>query len=406
MKKRGNGEGSIFQNKKLNKWVGQYTVNGKRKAVYGNTRKEVKEKLISALSSIQDGSYINKNNITVLQLLKDIENTKLSANLIKESTYARNMDTIKHIENSKLCNIKVQDINSSMLQSFLNEKLELSQSTIDKIYQTLNSGFRKAIDEEIILKNPISKVIKPISRKIKKDISAFTLEEQIKLIQYLNTNADTTFKNLILISLFTGARAGEIGALTYNDVDFKNQTITINKTLTKDKNYKVIMGDSTKTGRTKKDSVGKREIPFQICQNGFLEKILREQIQISKNVFNNKNNLLFCKLNGNYIVPSEINNNFKVICKNAKIKVIQTQRKKDKDIVVNLKSSSVNFHMCRHTFATRCIESGMDPVVLSKLLGHSKVQTTLDIYVDVFDKFRDKKLEELNNYYKINKICL
>lgn len=404
MAKRGNGEGTIYYSEPKKRWVAQYTINGKRKTIYGKTMKEANDKKLKALSSILNGSYIDKNNIRFVQLLKDLEDMKLSANLIKEASYARNMNTISKIENY-FHDIKLQDITSNELQIFLNKQIELSQSTIDKLWQTMNAGFKKAINEDLLLKNPLDKVLKPISIKFKKQVVAFNIEEQKKLLSYLKLNKeDSSFTNMILLSLFTGMRVGEICALTYNDIDFKNKVIIVTKTLTKDKNYKVIMGKNTKTGRKKKDGIGKREIPFEICEDDFLETLLREQINLSKTILNNKNNLLFCKLNGKYIVPSETNNVFKRICKNANIKVINTTRKKSNGSIVNLKSSDVNFHMCRHTFATRFIESGGDAVVLSKLLGHSKIETTLDIYVDVFDKFRDKKLKDLNNYYKINKL--
>lgn len=74
MSKRGNGEGTIYYSEKLNKWIGQFTVgrksNGKinRKSVYGNTRKEVKEKITKSLADIQSKSYIEKNDITLIQL--------------------------------------------------------------------------------------------------------------------------------------------------------------------------------------------------------------------------------------------------------------------------------------------------------------------------------------------------
>ena len=119
--------------------------------------------------------------------------------------------------------------------------------------------------------------------------------------------------------------------------------------------------------------------------------------------FQNKNNLLFSDSRGNPIQPNLINRKFKTICKNAQIRPTIVKRCINQK-EVNTKSSDTNFHMCRHTFATRCIECGIDVIVLSKLLGHSKIETTLNVYIDVFDQYRNKNLENLNNYYKENKI--
>ena len=63
-----------------------------------------------------------------------------------------------------------------------------------------------------------------------------------------------------------------------------------------------------------------------------------------------------------------------------------------------LKSSNVNTHMLRHTYATRCIESGMSAVDLSKLLGHADIETTLNTYTSVFNKFKEDEIQKYLNY--------
>ncbi len=387
-KKRGNGEGTIYYSESLNCWVAQYSIKGKRKSIYGKTKKEVTEKKIQALSTIQNGTYIDKSTVELIQLLKDIENAKLSANLIKESSYARNLETIKVIEKSNLNGLKVQEITSKELQDFLNTKIESSQSTIDKFWQTLNGGFKKAIAEDIILKNPMDKVLRPVAKKGRKKVVALTVFEQNKLLEFLrNNDIGETYSNIILLSLFTGMRVGEICALKFSDIDFAEKKIIVQRTLTKTADYSLILGDSTKTGKRKIDGVGKREIPFQVYSGSLLECLLKKQIHTASSYVRNKDKLLFCNLDGSYISASKMNNIFKSICK-----------------IIGMNKNQVNFHMLRHTFATRCIESGMPPVVLSKLLGHSKIETTLNVYVDVFEKYRNDNLDDLNNYYQKNNI--
>ena len=93
---------------------------------------------------------------------------------------------------------------------------------------------------------------------------------------------------------------------------------------------------------------------------------------------------------------------FKKICKDANIRALINPNKKVYKktgiINVNLKTSSVNTHMLRHTFATRCIEAGVSAVALSRILGHKDIQTTLNTYTSVFNKFKEDELNKINNY--------
>ena len=91
------------------------------------------------------------------------------------------------------------------------------------------------------------------------------------------------------------------------------------------------------------------------------------------------------------------------ICKNVNIKTLINPNKKVYKkagiINVNLKTSSVNTHMLRHTFATRCIEAGVSAVALSRILGHKDIQTTLNTYTSVFNKFKEDELAKINKYF-------
>ena len=161
MAKRGNGEGSIYFSEKLNKWVGQFTAGRKadgklnRKSVYGNTRKEVKEKLHKKLDDVTKGISTDKCDITVYELGKELLDIKYATNKIKGTSYNSINYPLEKIKKSNLGNVKVQKATYKDIQNFLNDTTKLSNSYIEKIVLQLNQIFNEAINRDSIYKQPL-----------------------------------------------------------------------------------------------------------------------------------------------------------------------------------------------------------------------------------------------------------
>ena len=252
-----------------------------------------------------------------------------------------------------------------------NEKVckTYSQSIIDKLFRFLNKGFKIAVSERIITFNLMDNVVKPKSKQEFKKVEALTLEEEKKLIKILQ-NSNHNYKNIILLSLYTGMRIGETLALSKDNVNFKENTLIIERTLTKDKHDKVILGKKTKT------KAGTRTIYLSNNAKEILKETLMGKIT-------NIHNLIFYDYEKNTLItPSEIN------C------FLHRLNEKEKFC------KHIHTHMLRHTYATRCIEAGMSAKVLQKNLGHTKIQTTLDTYTSVFEKFNKDENEKYNLYMK------
>ena len=376
-KKRGNGEGSIYYSEKLNRWVGQFTngvkTNGmpNRKSVYGKTRKEVAEKITKALNEIKEHSFVDKSDITLLQLMVENVEDKFNANKTSATTYLRDKETIKTITNipNTIANKEIQKITSSDLKRFFSSITNYSNSSIDKIYRFINSAFKKAVYYKLLYANPLDnsmEIIKPKSDNPDKLVEALTIEQQKNLVSVLNNQElNHPYRNIIMLMLFTGMRIGEALALSYENIDFENNVIKIKRTLTKDENGNVIVGNKTKTYTSLRDI---QMIP--------LVKDILSDIKPK-----NKLGLLFYDDENNEIIKHfEINSYLKRIAKKYNI------------------ADKIHNHMLRHTYATRCIESGMTAVVLAKKLGHKDVSITLNTYTSVFAKFEDTQDDRFIDY--------
>lgn len=396
LSKRGNGEGTIYYSESTKKWIGQITLGrnakGKqiRKSFYGNTRKEVKEKMDLLQKEMQEGKNVC-NTLSIVDIAEQIRNLKYNSNSIKRASYIRIGETINIM--AKLlpfANIPIQNVTRSIINSQSQELTKYSQSVITKVWQQLQGAFNEARIRNIVDKNPFELkgyLMKPKSVKPTKKIDALTVDEEERFIKELDKGYDD-YTIVFYIAIYTGMRISEILALKREDIDFENKKIYVRKTLSHVEKGRILLENTTKT------YAGMRDVPIlDILYNKLIE------YKIDK-----KRGFLFLK-KGNFIHATSFNARFQKICKNANIRVykkrakIKGGRKTKKIYVCNITKSKVNTHMLRHTFATRCIENGVNPVVLQRILGHKDIQVTLNTYTSVFNEFKENEIEKINNIF-------
>lgn len=379
MKKKSNAVGYITFRKDRKTWSvrykefniekGKYTVRAKD----FKNQEDAKKFLDTIMYQRENPLYIEHNGIPFCELMRSNQKLKLDTNQITEITYHRNLQTIEQIEKFPIGKEKIDEITSDELQAFMNYHKYLSNSSINKLYQQLSTTFKLAINKGYIMKNPMVNVLKPKSNKEDKKVRALTVEEQQLFTDYL-LNKDISsckYKNVYLIQMFMGLRVSEALALTTHDIDLKNKRLYVKRTLTKDEIGNTIMGKTTKT------YAGNRVLPIP----EYLINSIIEQMKIAEKQENNEEKLLFKPEYRKYTDRENVNTELKRLLKrHFGIKDITT-------------------HSLRHSYGTRCIESGMAPVVVQKLMGHKDISITLNTYTSVFDKFKEKEMDKVNKYY-------
>lgn len=381
-KNKGNGEGTLYINKKTGLYIGQYVQNSKRHSVYQRKNEKIgdfKKRFNDILSSIHTGTYIEKSTESFISILEKHIEQKYIDGITSDSGYLRDVKTVNLIKNtcSNFINKPIQKITAEDIEVSKQYIRKYAQNSINKAWRLLNKTFKIAISRRKIIFNPMDDetLKKPISLKETKIVEALTVSEENKLREILNTTEkEHKYRNVAMLQLDTGMRIGEVLARSKDDVDLKSNTLNVDNTLTVDVNGKIILGKHTKTynKRTNIDS-GKRKI----IMSDEVQLIIKEQLA-SK--ITNIHKLLFWDYeNNNFISYREINSWLKRI--NTKYKIS------------NLNLSS---HILRHTYITRLREAGVDMKIIQYLVGHVEGSSiTDDIYTSISKEFIENELKKV-----------
>ena len=373
-----NRTGSIYYDKKDKRFRCTYYIKDKdslvetRKTKSFISEQEAKAFLTTIQCQQSNDIYIKNNGIPLNQLMRALAKRKLDMNVIKETQYNRILSDIKKLEKEPFTKKNIEDISSDEIQAYLNSLKSYSQSTISKEKDQFAQAFKYALNKGYILQNPMIEVIEPKSEKPPKIVRALEIEEQQMLTNYLMNIPleNEPYKVAYLMQMYLGLRIGEALALKTSDINLERDLIHISRTLTFDKNHKLIMGDFPKS------FAGIRDIPIP----KFIREEIINQMRLAEN---HKENLLFVNSQGNYADPKNANKFLKSTLEKVNINDITT-------------------HSLRHTYGTRCIEAGMRAVALQRLMGHSDISVTMNTYVSVFNKYKEAELEKLNDYYLNN----
>ena len=358
---------------------------GKRKCFYGTTLKEVKAMLQQA--QYEDQNKLNTTNDSI-KLDEWFEKwlTVHKYNNICLSTKANYISVYRKHISPYLGNHKLNDINQLMIRSMINEldKKGLRYETQNRVKILLIDMFDRAVVDNFAKKNP-ARGIKVVRKECdENEVRVLTNEEQQA---FFDTCKGTFYDNLFTVAVSTGLRPGELCALKWEDIDLETNEVIITKTLI----YQKLEGDTQKTFHfdPPKTKQSKRRVPLNKTALIALKK-QKFQAEIVKDKHRQKfkdevpeefKDLLFVTKYGTPINSIIFNDAIKRI-----IEEINLMR----DTLEEFEPFSA--HCFRHTFATRCFESGVQPKTVQSYLGHASLKMTMDLYTHVLDTHKKEEL--------------
>ena len=377
--KRNYGNGTIYPKSNGRGYIGEIylEIDGerKRKRVSAKTKTDVRIKLRELQLNAEAGLLDTKpeeKGVVFYDFAIDFIERRAKLKGIEETSETRDTYSLKKM--GDFANLYIQDMNEEMIERFFLENIDISQSYINKIFQLMNRVFNEAIRKKIIAENPMRWLEKPKSAKPTKIIRALTVAEEQRLLDVLK-NEDILYAPQMLLSLFTGCRMGEVNALEVRDFDTKNKLLRIRKTVSEN-NGGVTIHYHTKTYHN-------RDLSLSDDVADFLSTCIGDK----------EDGFIFLSSAGTIVSTSQVNTEFK--------KVLEKYDILDKSL-----DGDVTCHSCRHTYATRFLESGSGVKVLQSLLGHSEIKITLGVYCDVQDSFKQAQLNTSNKYLENNNLSI
>ncbi len=339
-------------------------------SVYAKTYAEVKKKREEALQELKAHpiSALPEKSFGAI-IHEYLEDHKFE---IKTSTYARYVEISEKHLIPDFGKIQISEFTRDDGNEYIKELLSngkthgtgLAPKTVKDIVSVLKLVLKYAEKKHYILNAPIDF---SVPKQKHSTIQIFAPCQRERLETFVCSTMDS-YKFGVYLCLYTGLRIGEICALQWKDIDCVNSILSVNKTVLRVRN---VGGATAKTRiliNTPKTPSSERLIP--------LPSVLGEKLQQMKQELLPSENSYLLTGTGRFIEPRNYYEKYKRYLRSCEL-------------------DNFNFHALRHTFATRCIEAGVDPKVLSEILGHASVQITLDRYVHPSLEIKRTSLERL-----------
>lgn len=382
MGKRSNGEGTICKRKDGRWCAAYYDEKYIRHYVYGKTQAEVKRKLKEKRNeqtiekSVEEQQ--EQQSITFQEWIEEFL-VNYKKNEIKITTYEGYIRIYrKHIKDTQIGKTVLNRVTTEMLQGYYNDKLNegYNSKTVRAIGIVIGAALNMAVKLKMLPENPNRYT--SIPKKKKYEAAVLSAEEVRRIVK--EAKAEEIYP-IVVTTVYTGMRKGEVMALKWENVDFQKRRIYIKNSLCR------IEGDQPDENGCRharyeilepktKESV--RMVPMldEVYDALMLQKDRQESDKQRYRDIYLDQGLVFADLCGDYLPQRQFMDKYHAFLKKYGI-------------------TDIRFHDLRHTFATLLIESDVSMKVVQELLGHSTITTSMDIYTHVSDEKKEQALDRL-----------
>ena len=330
------------------------------------TQKEAKKAERELLLSVEENGFTDHSSKPTFKEVADLWLESYETT-VKPTTYQNTKNYLNAIIEYHFKDIRIESVSVAMMQKIV---IDLSKKYVAYLSQLsiINRVFKYAVHLDIIQTNPVDRIIRPKQQKPRKEKIALTKKELKQFLTLAKKDARPVLYTAWHTLAYTGLRRGELLGLEWSDIDFENKTISVNKTL-------VTVNGSlyTQSPKTKRSTrtISLDDATIQVLKNWKLE----QKKQFFKNGVKSKD-IVITNIKGSYLDFAYFRDELK--------KFLSTH---------NLKRFSV--HSLRHTHASLLFEAGIEPKTISDRLGHSNIQTTLNMYTHLNDKQRSDVADRL-----------
>ncbi|MBO0795474.1 MAG: site-specific integrase [Ktedonobacteraceae bacterium] len=375
MVKRDYGDGSVYRRKSDGRFVATLRADGKRLYFYGDTRAEALQKLKKAQREYEMGSLaLSGAKLTVRQYLaywSDIHGAYKKAH-----TRSNIAKACKRVD-PFIGHLKLQKLTGDHLQHMYGiwQKEGLSPNTIRLIHVILSTAFKQAIKWKRMSSNPCKDVTLP--KAVKHAHVCLTPEQAQQLIQ---TAREHPLECLLVLAVTTGLRKGELLGLRWSDIDLEKQTLQVARTVS----YIAMDGKSysfIETGPKTEQSRRTIQIPQFAIEHLRLHRAKQLQRRHQAGGAWNDQDLVFPGTLGTHYRPPTLQRHFTALLNRAGL-------------------PRMRFHDLRHSAATILLSFGVNAKVIQELLGHSNIQTTLNLYSHVLPGMQKEAMSYLDRLYQ------